>query len=288
MSDKRWIPEMLHDRLGIRMFLRAERMICEIDTSHQRLELFQNKRFGKTLVLDGITQITTRDAFVYSEMMSHVPVFAHGSAERVLIVGGGDCSIACEVLKHPAVKCVTQVEIDPAVVEFARNYFPEFSRPVFADKRFESVIGDGMEYAAETERHFDVIIVDSSDPQGPSRVLFSKKFYAACKRCLTERGVLVTMNGVPFLQPDELLAIRHLRTLFPCSGCYIAAVPTYVGGHLAMGWASTLELPDIALETITERQAAAGNFATRYWTPKVHQASFALPRFIEEIIRRSR
>src|SRR6202047_1313804 len=122
--------------------------------------------------------------------MTHVPIFAHGKAKEVLIVGGGDCGIAEEVLKHKRVKRLTQVEIDAAVVEFSKEHFPEFTKPVFADKRFESVIDDGMKYVAQNDRHFDVIIVDSTDPQGPGKILFSHKFYAACKRCMRPGGVL--------------------------------------------------------------------------------------------------
>lgn len=287
-TTRRWIAETLHDKLGIRMTLQADQMLCEKDTEHQHLELFKNRRFGKTLVLDGVTQITTRDAFIYAEMMAHVPLFAHSTAAHVLIIGGGDCSIAGEVLKHPEVTNVTQVEIDPAVIEFARNYFPEFTRSVFADARFESIIGDGMKYVSRTDRCFDIIIVDSSDPEGPSTVLFSKKFYAACKNCLTERGILVTMNGVPFLQPKELsVSLKHFRGLFNYSGCYLAAVPTYVGGHLAIGWASSEPIETSTAEDIRLRYAAAGRFPTKYWTPRVHHASFALPRFIEEILERT-
>ena len=136
--------------------------------------------------------------------MSHVPLFAHGNARDVLIIGGGDCGIAEEVLKHKTVKRLTQVEIDANVVEFAKEHFPEFTKPVFADKRFECVIDDGAKYVAKTERRFDVIIVNSTDPQGPGKILFSEKFYAACRRCLNKGGVLVTQNGVPFFQPSEL------------------------------------------------------------------------------------
>src|SRR3981081_951282 len=142
-------------------------------------------------MLDGATQVTTEDEFVYHEMMTHVPILGHGNAREVLIVGGGDCGIAEEVLKHTSVKRLTQVEIDASVVEFSKEHFPEFTKPVFADKRFESVIDDGMKYVAKTERRFDVIIVDSTDPQGPGKVLFSARFYAACKRCMRPRGVMV-------------------------------------------------------------------------------------------------
>ena len=109
-------------------------------------------------------------------MMTHVPILGHGDAREVLIVGGGDCGIAEEVLKHKAVKRLTQVEIDASVVEFSKGHFPEFTEPVLADKRFDLVIDDGMNYVAETDRRFDVIIVDSTDPQGPGKVLFSSRF----------------------------------------------------------------------------------------------------------------
>src|SRR6195256_6950003 len=215
MADKRWIAETLFDELGFRMSYEVERVLYEMQTGHQHLVLFEHKFFGKMLMLDGATQITKRDEFIYQEMMSHVPIFAHGSARDVLIIGGGDCGIAEEVLKHKSVERLTQVEIDASVIEFAKEHFPEFTKPVFADKRFESVIDDGMKYVARTKRRFDVIIVDSTDPQGPGKVLFSQKFYAACKRCMTAGGVMVTQNGVPFFQPSELISsVRKFRKLF--------------------------------------------------------------------------
>ena len=135
--------------------------------------------------------------------------------KEVLIVGGGDCGIAEEVLKHKSVRRLTQVEIDASVVEFSKEHFPEFTKPVLADKRFDLVIDDGMNYVAKTDRRFDVIIVDSTDPQGPGKVLFSAKFYAACRRCMTKGAVIVTQNGVPIFQAGELPSgIAKLRRLF--------------------------------------------------------------------------
>jgi len=252
--------------------------------------LFEQPFFGKMLMLDGATQITKRDEFIYQEMMSHVPLFAHGNAREVLIVGGGDCGIAEEVLKHGSVKRLTQVEIDPAVIEFSKEHFPEFTKPVFADKRFESVIDDGMKYVARTGRRFDVIIVDSTDPQGPGKVLFSQKFYAACKRCMNRGGILVTQNGVPIFQPRELISsVTKFRRLFADGTCYIAAIPTYVGGHMAMGWASDdRRLRQTSAGTLAARYRKAGGFSTKYWTPEVHAAAFALPRFIAEVVAKAK
>src|SRR5688572_1579134 len=170
--ERRWISETLFDDLGFRMSYEVERVIYELHTEHQHLILFEHPFFGKMLMLDGATQVTTRDEFVYHEMMTHVPIFAHGNAEEVLIVGGGDCGIAEEVLKHKSVTRLVQVEIDASVVEFAKEHFPESTVPVLADKRFDLVIDDGMNYVAATGLQFDVIIVDSTDPLGPGKVLF--------------------------------------------------------------------------------------------------------------------
>lgn len=286
MSEKRWIPETLFDALGFRMTYAAERVLYEERTDHQDLVLFEHRTFGKMLMLDGATQVTTRDEFIYHEMMSHVPILAHGRARRVLIVGGGDCGIAEEVLKHPGVERLVQVEIDASVVEFSRTHFPEFTGPVLSDPRFALVIADGMDFVATAEERFDVIIVDSTDPQGPGAVLFTRDFYAGCRRCLTPGGVMVTQNGVPFFQSDELLtSVGHFRSLFAEGTCYVAAIPTYVGGHMAMGFATDdralRQTPPAELE---RRWIAAGRFETRYWTPEVQPAAFALPRFVADAI----
>jgi spermidine synthase len=289
MAEERWIAETLFDELGFRMSYKVDKVLYEMETAHQHLVLFEQPFFGKMLMLDGAIQITKKDEFIYQEMMAHVPIFAHGAAREVLIIGGGDCGIAEEALKHKTIKRLTQVEIDAAVIEFSKEHFPEFTKPVFADKRFESVIGDGMKYVARTKRKFDVIIVDSTDPQGPGKVLFSRKFYAACKRCLNKGGVLVTQNGVPIFQPAELISsVSKFRKLFADGGCYIAAIPTYIGGHMAMGWATdNKRLRHMSVKDIAARYRKAGSFSTKYWTPEVHAAAFALPRFIADTVAKA-
>jgi spermidine synthase len=297
LPEQRWLAETLFDELGFRMTFQVDKILYELQTEHQHLVLFEQPFFGKMLMLDGATQISKKDEFIYQEMMSHVPLFAHGRARDVLIIGGGDCGIAEEVLKHKSVKRLTQVEIDPKVVEFAKEHFPEFTKPVFADKRFESVIDDGAKYVAniarktahKTDRRFDAIIVDSTDPQGPGKVLFSEKFYANCGRCLNKGGVLVTQNGVPFFQERELTSsIAKFRRLFADASCYIAAIPIYIGGHMAMGFASDdKRLRRHAVKTIARRYRKAGSFKTMYWTPEVHVAAFAQPRFIADAMAKA-
>jgi len=283
LTEKKWYTETLHN--GIRFLLEADEVLFEEQTDHQHLALIRNAAFGKVLMLDEVVQVTSRDEFIYHEMMAHVPIFAHGAARDVLIIGGGDCGMAEEVLKHRGVEQLTQVEIDPSVVEFSKTHFADFNAAVFGDRRFELVIDDGMAYVADSGRRFDVILIDSTDPHGPGEVLFTKEFYAGCKRCLKPGGVLVTQNGVPFLQGGELASsIGHFSELFTDARCYVVAVPTYIGGHMALGWASDdAALRAVPLEVITERFEAA-DFATRYYTPEVHRAAFALPRYILDIV----
>ena len=287
MTGERWFAERLYP--DVRFAFRADEVLVETDGPPQELALLRNRTFGRVLVLDGVTQITEADEFVYSEMMAHVPIVAHGAAREVLIIGGGDGAIAQEVLAHADIERCTLVDIDPAVVDFSREHLASIHQGVFDDPRFELHIDDGAAFVqGETER-FDVIIVDSTDPLGPGAVLFTREFYAGCHRSLTPGGVLVTQNGVPFLQADELAgSVTSFAALFADAGCYLAPVPTYIGGHLAMGWATDdPERRRLDVSELAERWDAAG-VETRYYTPEVHAAAFALPRFVADVVDRAR
>jgi len=278
-----WSEETLHDDLRIK--IRIDRLLFDSKTEHQRLMLFESGTFGRVLTLDGVVQTTESDEFIYHEMMAHLPILAHGNAKRVLIIGGGDGGMAEEVLKHTAVESVTMVEIDAGVVEFSKKYLPAICKGAFDDPRLSLVIADGARFAAETDERFDVAIIDSTDPIGPAEVLFTDAFYGSVKRCLSEGGLVATQNGVPFLQSDELTStLAAFRKLFRDATCYLATVPTYVGGPMAFGWGTDDEtLRQLSEAKLAERFKASG-IETRYYTPAVHRAAFALPPYIEDMI----
>ncbi|MGR3570757.1 polyamine aminopropyltransferase [Brevirhabdus sp.] len=277
-----WSVERLHDDHA--QALREDAVLYDSETDHQRLRVIENPTFGRVLTLDGVVQTTEGDNFIYHEMLSHVPILAHGSARRVLIIGGGDGGMAREVLKHASVEHVTMVEIDPGVVEFSKQYLPNLSQGAFDDPRLRLVIADGAAYVRRTEDRFDVIIIDSTDPVGPGEVLFTDSFYGHAKRCLTPAGILVTQNGVPFLQGAELTnTMRAFKALFADWGCYLATIPTYAGGPMALGWGTDGAARKITLPQLTERFAAA-DIATEYYTPEVHLASFALPGYVRRLM----
>jgi len=279
-----WYDEILYPEY--RQGLRIETILHREQTAHQDLIIFENARYGRVLALDGVIQTTEGDEYVYHEMLSHVPVIGHGRATEVLIVGGGDGGALREVLRHRSVERAVMVEIDASVIEMCREYLPKHSAGAFDDKRAEIVIADGAAFAAETDMRFDVVIIDSTDPAGPGEVLFSQAFYGDCKRCLKPGGVIVTQNGVPSMQGSEVTnSYQRLGAHFADVGFYMAAVPTYVGGFMALGWASDdARLRATPLEELEARYAAAG-IETRYYNPEIHRAAFALPNYVRALMR---
>lgn len=281
----RWVNEALYEKEGFTCAFRADKVLYEEQTGEQHLVIFENAMFGRMMALDGVTQVTERDEFIYHEMMTHVPILAHGRVRRVLIVGGGDGGILREVSRHGAIEKITMVEIDPAVTEFCKIQLPQISAGAFDDPRLDLVFADGAKFVEETEESYDVIIVDSTDPIGPGEVLFREEFYRAAKARLTPGGVIVTQNGVPFMQGAELKStIEKFRRLFRVATCYLATIPTYVGGPMAMGWGTDDEtLAALPPDELARRFAETG-IATRYYTPEVHKAAFALPRYVLDIV----
>lgn len=259
---------------------RIDKMYFESKTEHQHLMIFHNAQLGRVMTLDGVVQTTEADEFIYHEMMAHVPLFAHGHAKKVLIIGGGDGGMLREVLRHNDVD-VTQVEIDQAVIDMSIEYLPNHSQGAYDDPRANIVIADGMDFVRNSDEMFDVIISDSTDPIGPGEVLFSEDFYALAKARLNEGGVIATQNGVPFFQQDELInTYQRMGKNFTDTGFYSAAIPTYYGGVMTFAWGSdNSELRNIPLATLQQRFAQAG-FKTRYYNPEIHQAAFALPQYL--------
>ncbi|WP_024696045.1 polyamine aminopropyltransferase [Pseudomonas syringae] len=280
MSD---YQETLYEGYGQRF--RMEKMLHEVRTDHQHLVIFQNPRMGRVMALDGVIQTTEADEFIYHEMLTHVPILAHGAAKRVLIIGGGDGGMLREVAKHSTVEHITMVEIDGTVVEMCKEFLPTHSNGAFEDSRLNLVIDDGMRFVATTEEKFDVIISDSTDPIGPGEVLFSENFYQACHRCLNEGGILVTQNGTPFMQLDGVQTTAgRMKGLFADWHFYQAAVPTYIGGAMTFAWGSTNKAyRKLPLETLRQRFAGSG-VVTRYYNPEVHIGAFALPQFVLQAI----
>lgn len=263
----------------------VDEMLHEVRTEHQHLVIFKNSRMGRVMALDGVIQTTEADEFIYHEMLTHVPIIAHGCARRVLIIGGGDGGILREVARHRSVEHITMVEIDGTVVDMCKEFLPNHSAGAFEDDRLNLVIDDGMNFVANCQDKFDVIISDSTDPIGPGEVLFSENFYEACRRCLADDGILVTQNGTPFMQLGEVeTTASRMNGLFADWHFYMGAVPTYIGGSMTFAWGSTnAGYRQLSLDLLRQRYAGSG-IVTRYYNPEVHAGAFALPQYVLKAI----
>jgi len=283
MIPNKTYSEELHRGFGTTF--EADEIYFDSETDHQRIVVFKNSIFGRMMMLDGVTQTTEADEFIYHEMLSHTPILAHGNALKVLIIGGGDGGMLREVLRHPGVEKCTMVEIDNSVVELSKQYLPNHSQGAFDDPRANLVFGDGAAFVLDPDDRYDVMIVDSTDPIGPGEVLFQDNFYANTRNCLNPDGILVAQNGVPFLQADELRnSMTHLKQFYSDVSCYLATIPTYVGGPMAFGWASNTEAHRKIDIGILEQRFSELGIQTRYYTPTVHMGAFALPPYISDLI----
>ncbi|MCZ6559647.1 MAG: polyamine aminopropyltransferase [Gammaproteobacteria bacterium] len=275
--DKNWFVEIAPEA-GFAQALKIRGKLHEEQTPYQKLEIFDTEDWGHLMTLDGLVMLTARDNFVYHEMMSHPPVMTHPDPRRVAIVGGGDCGTLREVLRHPAIEKVFQVEIDEAVTRAAEKYFPELTA-ANDDPRAVLLFTDAIEWVKQQDPgSLDVIIVDSTDPVGPAVGLFERAFYADCLRALGKTGVLVQQSESPLIHLDILKAMRaemksagfeQLRTYQFCQ-------PTYPTGW----WSATLAGIGVELADFREQDARELPFAGLYYSADMHRASMAMPPFI--------
>ena len=270
-----WLTEYSTDNLTLS--LKIKEYIHSEKTQYQELLIADTYEYGRAMMLDGAFQLTEKDEFCYSEMMAHVPLCAHKSPEKVLIIGGGDGAIMREVLKHDCVKKCTLIDIDSRVVECSKKYLP-FAGCSFSDSRADFKCMDAMKFIRETSEKFDVVIIDSTDPVDFAAGLFQSGFYEDVKRVMTADSMMSELTESPFTDKDLMQqALREMRKVFPLVKIYWGVVPTYPSGMWTYGLASMNNNdPAKPLRNVN---------TTRYYTSEIHKASFILPPFLEELTR---
>lgn len=259
------------------LFFKVKKLLYSRQSSHQKIEIVENDYFGKILLLDGLVQTTEKDEFFYHEMLAHPPLVSHPDPRNILIIGGGDGGVLKEVLRY-SIEQVWMVEIDPDVVEVSKKFFP-WLLPSLKDKRVELVIADGEEFIKDADRKFDVVLIDSSDPVGPSRRLHEEDFYRSVKKCLNTKGVTVAQLGSPLYQLDQIKKkTAFLKEFFVGVNLYLGPVPTYPGGF----W-SFVYLSDDVDPLIWKRKSPV---ELKYFNQDVHRNAFALPNFLKDKINK--
>ena len=281
--DQDWITEICEEG-GSAFSLKSRGKVFEQQSPFQKIEVFDTEHYGKLMMIDGFTMVSSLDNFLYHEMMVHPVLFTHPAPRRVAIIGGGDCGTLREVLKHDEVERAVQIDIDEIVTRASEQHFPELCSSN-ADPRAELLFIDGIQWMKDAEPgSLDVVIVDSTDPIGPGEVLFTPEFYAACHRALADGGLVVQQSESPLIHMDILermyrsigeAAFQDIRTLF-------FPQPIYPTGW----WSATIGAKNGTLDTFREGEANDLPFETRYYNAAIHRAAFAEPEFFRKARRR--
>ena len=257
-----------------------EKKVVKKNSLYQNILIFDSKYFGRVMTLDKVVQITEHDHHGYSEMLTHVPILSHGNIKKVLIIGGGDGAIASEVLKYKEIEEISICEIDEEVINLSKIYLKKINKGSLNNSRVNIIIKDASKLIENKDfkNYFDLIIADRPDPIGPGKNLFKIKFYENIKNILSERGIAVFQTGVPFFQGKELkITNQYLKNTFKLSGAYLTVVPTYIGGYMALTWAS--KKTDMSKNISINK-----NLNTEYYTSDIHRASFILPNWVKKIL----
>lgn len=269
---------------GVNFSIKVDRQLFSGQSEFQRVDIFDSKEFGRFLALDGYMMLTERDEFIYHEMIVHVPMAVHPGVKKVLVIGAGDGGVIRELCRYETIEKIDMVEIDELVVEVSKKYLPT-TACCFDDPRLNIYYQDGLKFVRTKEDEYDLIIVDSTDPFGPGEGLFTKEFYGNCYKALNDTGIMVNQHESPFY-PDDAIAMQraHKRIVesFPISRVYQAHIPTYPSGHWLFGFASKKYHP---IKDFQKTKWNARGMKTKYYNTGIHVGAFALPNYVEELLK---
>lgn len=264
--------------------IKVDKQLFSGQSEFQRIDVFESGEFGRFLTLDGFMMMTEKDEFIYHEMITHVAMNVHPNPKNVLIIGAGDGGVIREITRYDVVENIDLVEIDELVIDVCKKYLPQTSCKM-DEPRVHIHIADGLKFIRSCEDKYDLIIVDSTDPFGPGEGLFTKEFYGNCYKALREDGIMINQHESPFYDEDAAAmqrAHKRINESFPISRVYQAHIPTYPSGHWLFGFASKKYHP---IKDFDEKKWKNLGLKTGYYNPNLHRGAFALPTYVEELLR---
>lgn len=273
-----WISNYVNN-VKIKQYYKIKSVLQYEKSPYQQISIVETEGFGRILVLDGTPQISTSEGFIYNEMISHIPIVTHENPKKVAMIGGGDCGNAREAMKYSGIEQIDCIEIDERVTELCQKWLTPAS--VYQnDPRFKIHHRDGFDWIQENKGIYDVLIIDRPDPTGPAKKLFSEEFYQHVHDALSDDGVVAFQSGSPFYNASTLKkTVRNLRKLFPIVRTYLVSIPLFPCGV----WSFTIASKkwDPLKANISKLQ----DQDTKYITPEVFLAAFALPKYVQELIK---
>ena len=280
-TQTQWYTETIN---GQSLSFEYDELLYEKQSDWQKVTIINTLKYGCMLLLDGMVMTTEKDEFVYHEMISHIPLLSHPNPQKVLVIGGGDGGTIREVLRHPNVEHTTLCEIDGDVIEVCKQFLPSIASDLLTaenNPRITVNVDDGIAFIKQYENEFDVIIVDSSDPEGFCEGLFGEDFYRDCYKALKPDGILTAQTDSPYHEEVDLAQVYSAyKRIFPIVQAYIGHIPTYPGGLWTWSYCSKQYLPEI--KDLNKAQAIEKQ--TQYYNSQIHMAAFSLPNFLKDKI----
>jgi len=258
-------------------------------SNYQKVEVLELGGFGRCLVLDGKTQSTESDEFMYHEALVHPALMAHPNPKKVFIAGGGEGATLRETLRHVLVDSVTMVDIDKEVVDLCKQYLPNHHQNSFNNPKTTLIHQDAKQFLQDTADTYDVAILDLPDPLegGPAATLYTQTFLSLVKSRLSENGLFVMQSGAcgPTNYHEVFPAIHNtVETLFPITECYQVYVPSFAGPWsfvIGSKTHSAIQLQENYLKEEILRRKIEG---LRMYDETSHSGLFALPKYLNEAI----
>ncbi|ODV88719.1 hypothetical protein CANCADRAFT_127935 [Tortispora caseinolytica NRRL Y-17796] len=268
---------------GQAMTLRVKQILHVEKSKYQDVLVFESTDYGNVLVLDGVIQATERDEFAYQEMICHLAMNSHPNPKKVLVIGGGDGGVLREIVKHDCVEQAVLCDIDECVIRVSKKYLPGMSVG-FEHPKVKVHVGDGFKFLADYKNEFDVIITDSSDPEGPAEALFQKPYFELLHEALTEKGCITTQAENIWLHMPLIKDLRKAcAEVFPVADYAYTTIPTYPSGQIGFMVCSKDPNANVRKPLRTWDSAEESKLC-KYYNKEIHAASFILPTWARNFI----
>ncbi|MCL2298171.1 MAG: polyamine aminopropyltransferase [Proteobacteria bacterium] len=266
-------------------FIRSSKRHEAFHSGLQEVEVHDSESFGTLFRLDGHFMTSEKDEFFYHENLIHMAAVTHDQPRRALIVGGGDGGSAEELFKHPSIEHITLVEIDQSVVDISRRHLAHVHRGSLDDPRLTLKIEDGFAYVKTSTESFDLIVLDLTDPGGPSTLLYTPAFYRACAARLGDNGIMTLHIASPLANPERIReTLLRLREAFGNVIPYLTSVPLY-GGLWMMAFCSQRADPRrLTVDAVETRLQERSIRDLQYYNGAMHSAALALPNFVRALV----
>ncbi|KAI0394263.1 spermine synthase [Xylariaceae sp. FL0594] len=279
-----WFREISHMWPGQAMTLQVEKVLHHEKSQYQDVLIFKSTDYGTVLVLDNVIQCTERDEFSYQEMITHLAMNSHPNPKKVLVIGGGDGGVLREVVKHECVEEAILCDIDEAVIRLSKQYLPGMAAG-FNHPKVKVHVGDGFKFLDEYKNAFDVIITDSSDPDGPAESLFQKSYFQLLHSALREGGVITTQGSENQWLHLPLIAKlkKDCGEVFPVAEYAYTSIPTYPSGQIGF-MVCCKEAGRNVRVPLRSWSPEEEERLCRYYNAEIHKASFILPTFAKKAL----